>query len=199
MSLHNNNHDGVANLASKAFIPMHMCDDPQIYIGRAVRGWKENLKWSPSKDEGWMKGGLLIIGLWMQGVGHYSLHDCREYWRYLLPIQIIQEVPGNFWEVEEKNYLNACLKQCRHFTTVIVLVEIIIGVESEATLKRIASLLVTKCNEPYSWTYGYVKSRISITLVWASHRCIRGGRFPAYRSIVLHPQWENVSVLQLLN
>ena len=49
---HNELSDGVAELLSKAFIPMHVRDDPKIYTGCAVCGSKEKLKGSPSKDEG---------------------------------------------------------------------------------------------------------------------------------------------------
>ena len=48
--------DVIANLARKAFIPKHVRDDPKIYTGRAVRGGEDNLKGSPSKDEGDLKG-----------------------------------------------------------------------------------------------------------------------------------------------
>ena len=46
-------------------------------------------------------------------------------------------------------------------------------------LKRIASCLTSKWNQPYSKTCGYVKSSIAITLVQATHKCIRGSRVPA--------------------
>ena len=57
---HNNLRDRVVNLSSKDFTPTHVRDDPKIYTGRAVRGGKDTLKGSPSKDEGEMKGDLLI-------------------------------------------------------------------------------------------------------------------------------------------
>ena len=48
MEHHNELHYGVSNLASKDFTPMHVQDDPKMYIGRAVSGWKYKLKGSPS-------------------------------------------------------------------------------------------------------------------------------------------------------
>ena len=51
-------------------------------------------------------------------------------------------------------------------------------VEAEATLKRIASHLTQKWQEPYTRTIGYVKSRVGITLVRTTHHCIQGGRVP---------------------
>ena len=50
MAHHNKLRDGVAYLASKAFIPTNVHDDPKIYTGRAVRGWKDKIKWPPSQD-----------------------------------------------------------------------------------------------------------------------------------------------------
>ena len=41
---HNDLCDGVADLASKAFTPTHVREDPQIYTGHAVCGRKEKLK-----------------------------------------------------------------------------------------------------------------------------------------------------------
>ena len=71
------------------------------------------------------------------------------------------------------------------------------GVEAEATLKRIASGLATKWKEPYRRTCRYVKSRIAITLVWAAHPCIWGGRIPASQIRVQHPQWVDGAGLHL--
>ena len=82
---------------------------------------------------------------------------------------------------KKKMYLEASLQQRRHFSPFFALVEGLLGVEATATLKRIASRLATKWKQSYSKTCGYVKSRIAITLVRATHRCIRGSRVPAHR------------------
>ena len=75
--------------------------------------------------------------------------------------------------------------------------EILLGVEVEATLKRIFSLLAAKWKEPYACTSGYVKSRVAITLVREAHRCIRGGRVPAFQIIITLPEWEDGAGLHL--
>ena len=46
-------------------------------------------------------------------------------------------------------------------------------------------------------TCGYVKSRVAITLVRATHQCIRGSRVPAHRISVKRPQWEYGAGLNL--
>ena len=88
-------------------------------------------------------------------------------------------------------YLEACLQQRRHFPPFVASVDGMLGVEATAPLKRIASRLATKWRHPYSKTCGYVKSRVAITLVRATHLCIRGSRVPAHRISVQRPQWED--------
>ena len=66
-------------------------------------------------------------------------------------------------------YLEACLQQRRHFSPFVASVDGLLGVEAKATLKRLASHLDTKWKQLYSKTCGYVKSRIAITLVHATH------------------------------
>ena len=73
---------------------------------------------------------------------------------------------------KKKMYLEACLQQCRHFSPFVALVDGMLGVEATSTLKRISSRLATNRKQSYSKTCGYAKSRIAITLVRATHRCI---------------------------
>ena len=61
---HNNIRYGVTDLASKAFTPTHVHDDPKIYTGTtgtAVHEGKDKLKGIPSQDVGDMKGDLFMI------------------------------------------------------------------------------------------------------------------------------------------
>ena len=61
----------------------------------------------------------------------------------------------------------------------------------------IASCLATKWQKPYSRTCGYFKSRFAITLVRATHQCIRGYRVPDHKISVQRPQWEDSDGLKL--
>ena len=88
-------------------------------------------------------------------------------------------------------YLEACLQQRRHFSPFVASVEGLLGLKATANLKSIASRLATKWRQPYSKTCGYVKSRVAITLVRATHRCLHGSRVPAHRISVQRPQWED--------
>ena len=106
-------------------------------------------------------------------------------------------MPGNHLKVEEKQYPVACIKQRRHFTPFVISVELLLGVEAEATLKRIASHLAMKLKEPYSWTCEYVKGGVVITFVPVTHLCIRGDRVLASLIILQLPQWEEGAGLYL--
>ena len=84
-------------------------------------------------------------------------------------------------------FLEACFHKRRHFSPSIASVDGLLGVEETAILKRIASHLATKWWKPYWRMCRYIKSRIAITLVWATQRWIRGSKVPAHRISFQHP------------
>ena len=94
-------------------------------------------------------------------------------------------------------YLEACLQQCRHLSPFAALVDGLLGVEAMATLKSFSSSLDTKWNQHYSKMCGYVKSRIVIIFVCATHCCIRGFRVLTHQISVQWPQWEDGAGLNL--
>ena len=55
----------------------------------------------------------------------------------------------------------------------------------------IPSRLATKWRQPYAQTCEYVKSRIAITLVQATNRCIRGSRVLEHKIGIHCLQWED--------
>ena len=97
----------------------------------------------------------------------------------------------------KKKCFDAYLKQCWHFTPFVASVHGLSRIDAEATVKCIASRLMTKWKEPYSRTCGYLKSRVAIILVRAAHRRIRGARVPASQISVKRPQWEDSVGLHL--
>ena len=94
-------------------------------------------------------------------------------------------------------YLEAYLQQHRHYSPFVALLDVLMGVEATATMKRLSSRLSTKWKQSYSKTCGYFKSRIAITLVRATHSCIQGSWVPAHRISVQRPQWEDGAELNL--
>ena len=151
---------------------------------------------SPPEDTE-KRGYLLIRDLWANRTD--SFHDMRvvntdakSYWGRT-PEKCMEEAEKG----KKKMYLEACLQQRRHFSTFVASVDGLLGVEATATLKRIASRLASKWKQTYSKTCGYVTSRVAITLVRTTHRCIRGSQVPAHRISVQRPQWEDGSGLAL--
>ena len=146
---------------------------------------------APPPEATEQKGDLLIHDLWQNGTE--SVHDMRVVNTYdkthyvKTPEKCLQEAERG----DNRLYLDECLQQRRHFPPFVASVEGLLGVEATATLKRLASCLATKWRKPYSKTCRYVKSRIEITLVCATHRCICGSRVPAHRISVHWSQWED--------
>ena len=203
---HNDLRDGVADLAGKSFTPSHVHDDLLIYSGCSVKRTKaatagaggtitQSEVQPPEVTE--QKADLLIRDLWKQGTDSvYNMHvvntDTLTH-RKKDPEKCLHEAERG----KKKMYLEACLQQCWHLSPFVASVEGLLGVEATATLKSIASRLATKWKQSYSKTRGYVKSRITINLVHATHRCIQGSRVPAHRISVQRPQWEDVAGLNL--
>ena len=200
---HNELLDGVADLAGKAFTPYHVRKDPLIYSGRAV---KQTMTTPESKkisehpaalEVTEQKGDLLIRELWQQGTdrvhGMCVVNTDALTYQLKEPEKCLHEAEKR----KKKMYLEACIQQRRYFSPFVASVDGPLGVEATATLKRIASRLATKLKQSYSKMCGYVKSRITITLVRATHCCIRGSQVPAQRISVQRPHWENCSGLNL--
>ena len=127
--------NGVADYVIKAFTPTHVYDDPKIYTVCAIRGGKNDIKWSPSKYVEELKGGILIREPWIQGTD--SIHNMRVANSDATSYQ--SKSPENCLETDErenkKKYIYACLKHNCYLTPFVVSVEILLGVEAEETLR----------------------------------------------------------------
>ena len=182
--------------------------DPLIFSGRAVNRTKATPSGAvgttdqarePPQEVMDQKGNLLIRDLCQNGTDSFRdmpvVNTDDKSHMSKAPEKCLQEAErGKKWM-----YLEACLQQRRHFSPFVALVDGLLGVEVTATLKRLASHLATKWNQPYLKTCGYVKSRIVIALVRAIHRCIQGSRVLAHRISVQRPQWEDGAGLNLFS
>ena len=107
---------------------MHVRDGTKIYTCRDVHEGKENIKGSPSKEEGEMKGDLLTIYLWTQGKD--IIHDMNAVntdatsYHSKTP----EKCQGKTEKEKKKKYLDACLKQPRKFTPFVSSVIGLLGV-----------------------------------------------------------------------
>jgi hypothetical protein len=84
---------------------------------------------------------------------------------------------------KKKKYLKACLEQRRHFTPLVFSVDGVLGSEAKAASKRLAARLSEKWKRPYSEVCGFVRSRLSVSLVRSMSSCLRGARDPAANNI----------------
>jgi hypothetical protein len=98
---------------------------------------------------------------------------------------------------KKKKYLEACLKQRRHFSPFVASTDNLLGKESRTLLKKLSALLAEKWEKPYSEICGYVNARMSIAMVRATHLCLQGSRTPTSQMINRQPQWENKAGLGL--
>ena len=176
-----------------------MRDNPLIFTFCAVKRLKDkparasgsrDLDGAPPPEATEQKGDLLIRDLWQNGTDsahdmHVMNTDAKSHYAKT-PEKCLQEAERG----KKRMYLEACLHQRRPSSPFFASVDGLMGVEAFATLKRLAICLATYRRQPYSKTYGYVKSRIVITLVRATHRCIQGSRVPAHPISVQRPQWE---------
>jgi len=69
--------------------------------------------------------------------------------------------------------------------------------EARAFLKRLAKLLAKEWEKLYSIVMGFINARMSIALVRAMNRCIRGSRTPA-SNMSNRFRWEGGAGLGLL-
>jgi hypothetical protein len=98
---------------------------------------------------------------------------------------------------KKKKYLKPCLEQRRHFIPFVVSTDDLIGKEAKTFLKKLSSLLAEKWEKPYSVVCGYVNAQVSIAIVQATHRCLRGSRIPTSQMSHCRPQWEGKAGLGL--
>ena len=98
---------------------------------------------------------------------------------------------------KKKNYLKYCLNEHIYFTPFIALVDGLIGVDAEATLKLITICLSQKWKELHSRTCRYLKSRVEINIECATQCCIRGARVTESRISLNLPHWEDGTGLHL--
>ena len=128
---------------------------PKIFTGCTVRWGKAkyketgNVKEAPLPEEGEENGENLIRDHWTQGTG--SITDMRVVNTDAVSYQskTLEKCLETSEFKKKKNYLNACLNERQHFTPFVALADGIIGVKTEATLKRITIRLAQNWKETY--------------------------------------------------
>jgi hypothetical protein len=92
---------------------------------------------------------------------------------------------------KKRKCLRACLENRRHFTPFVLSVDGLLGREAKTFSKRLAAKLAGKWQKSCSQVCGYVKARLSMAAVRATHLCLRGSRVPAHNISTRFSQWED--------
>ena len=100
---------------------------------------------------------------------------------------------------KKKKYLDRCIEQRRHFAPYVVDCYGLLGKEARAVNKKLAAKLESKWRTPYSVTCGFVNARISIAILRASHRCLRGSRVPFRHASTTWSSWDDGAGLGLID
>jgi hypothetical protein len=82
------------------------------------------------------------------------------------------------------------LASSRHFTPFLVSTDSFIGEEPKTVMRKLSDRLADKWRKPYSVVSGYVNARMSIAIVRATRRYLRGSRVPNSRMSNRRLQWE---------
>ena len=210
---HNEVRDEIAHLATLALSSSRVRDEPIINIGLHARETKfqnaqhvhssspsqpANTHSPPHQDGNFFdRGDLLIHGLFEKQTS--CILDIRvtdtDSPSYLssTPERCIR----NQEKAKKKKYLEACLEQRRHFTPYVCDTNGLLGAEAEAVNKRLAGKLASKWRTPYSVTCGFVRARISVAILRATHLCLRGSRVPFRHASSKWSAWEDGAGLGL--
>ena len=125
------------------------------------------------------RGDILIRGLWSTGTD--TIIDVRltnldtQCQRGKDPDKILKEHE----EAKNKKYKEPCKAQRREFSPFVASLDGFIGKTADKIIKKLSRALSEKWSKSYSAICGYVRSRISIALVRATHLSLRGSRIPA--------------------
>ena len=184
-------HDDVAaawsEFCARALKPSAVSHEPYIHTGRDTLKKAGVADTSIEKD---MRGDVRVHGFWTKQQS--TIFDVR-----ITDADCKTEVDRDPRKVlaqheraKKKTYLVLCTDQWRHFTPLVFSVDGMVGVEAQAAIKRLASLLSVKWKRPYSEICAYVRSGISISLVRTA-----SGHYPTAR--VSHATWETGADLSL--
>ena len=165
------------DLAARAFSPSAVRDEPLIFSGCSTESLKSTAASSPAcpTDE---RGDVLVRGLWERSTDcildvRVTDTDAKSY-RAKSPKNVLAAQENS----KKKKYLAPCLAQRRHFTPFVVSCDGLLGKEANHVLKNLASHLAHKSERPYSVVCAFMRARMSIAIVRATHMCLRGSRIP---------------------
>ena len=99
--------------------------------------------------------------------------------------------------VKELKHKTACEATRRDFIPFIVSTDGCIGEQAQAFLRRLSMRLANKWQRPYSQVYGFVRARMSISILRASSQCLRGPRVRVQGAVCIMEDGAALGVAQL--
>ena len=179
------------SLCTQALGKASVSDEPLIKTSQDVR----NAGARGGEVAADLRGDISVHGFWKRGSS--CIFDVRvtdtdqPSQRGTPPTKVLEK-----HEREKKaKYLAPCLERQHSFTPLVFSVDGLMGPETNAAVKRLASHLASKWSQRYSVVCGYLRSRIAIALVRATGRCLRAERCPIWRAE--QPVWRNGDGLPL--
>ena len=185
-SRHSEARDELALLASQALSPTAVRDEPRIPNTRLQEAEGEGTdevitskktQNGPSLE----RGDIAIRGFWRPQVTCYIDVRVTDVDASSYVSRPVSKVLAGQEKDKKNKYLRSCLDSRCHFTPFVCSVDGVLGVEASAFLKHLSRKLAAKWERRIAEVSGYVKMRMSLAIVRATNRCIRGARSPVGR------------------
>ena len=163
------------SLCKLAFSPSKIIDEPYIFSHGPIQ--HQNNTHDNSQSVGpeargdfaikgfWTETNLCIFDIRITDVNASSYHNTS-------PEKILLKA-----ETSKKNkYLHQCMTQRKHFTPLVYSIEGFPGPETKAAERRLGQLLSEKLSRPYSEMVGWLRQRMSISIIRHVSLLLRGMR-----------------------
>eukprot|EP00957_Ditylum_brightwellii_P159101 12109091-Ditylum_brightwellii.AAC.1 len=154
-------------------------------------------KHDKDKDPG-LYGDLMIRHLWKRQTDcilniHITDTDAKSY----ISSSVESVLAAQEKEKKDK-YIQACLEQRHHFSPFVVSADGMLGHEASMVFKQISRKLAEKWDCSRSYAANYVKTAMSLSIVRATHCCLRGSRVPSSSMSTHRSRYEDGAGIGLL-
>ena len=152
--------------------------EPTIYYGRGVTANQSTATRQTGSNVAGeeARGDVKVHGLWEKGSDcildiRITDTDAKSY-QNISSSKVLERAA----KVKKDKYLIACLERRRTFMPLVYSVDGMACKEALAFEKRVASLLASKWNRPYSEMVGFVRGRMSLAIIRSNTMLLRGAR-----------------------
>jgi len=185
---HNDCRDEYADLASKATTASRVTTEPMIYYGgnepvlRQANGARNTSNNNNSSTRGGEeRGDLAIHGLVQRQrttiMDFVIVNTDAPSYGHQPSMKVLEKAAKR----KKDKYLEACRERRRDFIPMAYSMDGLAGKEARAAEKRLASLLASKWDRPYSEMACFVKTRMSLSIVRSISMLLRGCRSSTWK------------------